>query len=269
MNRFWLFSLFCFIGVACTTSPLGRKQFIAVSDSQMDQMGVQAFEELKKSDPIDSDPRTVRYIRCIVDPLTQTAQDQTSMTQWEVVVFKKKEANAFALPGGKIGVHTGILKVARSDAQLAAVVGHEIGHVIAKHGAERVSQQFGAQLGMGVLSIFTSDSEHHNTLMGLLGAGTQIGILLPFSRTQESEADLIGLDLMSRSGFDPQESVALWRNMMAAAGGKAPPQILSTHPASENRIRELQAHMDEALAKYAQARAAGRSPQCDRSQLRL
>jgi predicted Zn-dependent protease len=252
--------------VACVTSPLGRKQLILVSSSQMNQMGVQAFSELKAKTPIDHDPKKMNYVECIVKPLTEvTSRFYSNVPQsWEVVIFQDETANAFALPGGKIGVHTGILKTAQTDAQLAAILGHEIGHVIAQHGAERVSQQAGTQLGLIALGAITPDNPKKNKLMGLLGVGIQLGVILPFSRTQESEADLIGLDLMGRAGFDPTQSIELWKNMMAAAGGKSPPEWLSTHPAGENRIKNLSQHMDPALRFYQEAKNQGMTPSCIR-----
>ncbi len=252
--------------IACATSPLGRKQLMLVSGSQMDSMGAQAFQQLKAKTPIDSDPIKMQYVQCIVKPLTEVAtQHYTHLpSSWEVVVFQDESSNAFALPGGKIGVHTGILKTAQTDAQLAAVIGHEIGHVIAQHGAERMSQQAGTQLGLIALGAITPDNPKKNMLMGLLGVGIQVGVILPFSRTQESEADLIGLDLMAQAGFDPTQSVELWKNMMAAAGGKSPPEWLSTHPAGESRIRNLGEHMLPALNHYQAAQSAGQLHRCPR-----
>jgi predicted Zn-dependent protease len=244
--------------VACATSPTGRSQLIALPDSQLDQMGIQSFDQLKKDTPIEADPSWNAYVKCIALPVAAQARADGN---WEVVVFKDETPNAFALPGGKIGVHTGILKVAKSDAQLAAVLGHEVGHVIARHGNERVSQQMAAQLGMALVS---ASGKVSDGVVGLLGAGAQVGILLPFSRTQESEADVIGLDYMSRAGFDPRESIELWKNMAAASGGKSPPQWLSTHPSNQARMDGLQAHMTESMAKYEQAKAAGRHPTCSR-----
>lgn len=202
-------------------------------------MGHQSFEELKRSTPIETDARMTAYVRCVVLPITREAHDDTGVRDWEIVVFKENSANAFALPGGKIGVHTGILPIARTPGQLAAVLGHEIGHVIARHGNERVSEGLVAQMGMGVAAALSQDHPQHQLLMGLLGAGTQVGVMLPHSRAHESEADLIGQNLMAKAGFDPQESVALWRNM-AAAGGGQPPEFLSTHPAHGTRIQALQ-----------------------------
>ena len=171
--------------------------------------------------------------------------------------------NAFALPGGKIGVHTGILKVANSADQLAAVLGHEVGHVIARHGAERVSQSVATQGGLALADIMLDrKSESRSLIMAGLGLGAQFGILLPFSRKHESEADEIGLYLMANAGFDPEHSVELWRNMAKASGG-APPEFLSTHPSNTSRISGLQSRMSKAKALYNNAQAAGKNPDCD------
>jgi predicted Zn-dependent protease len=258
-------------GLGCATSPLGRTQLMLVPDSQIDQMGKDAFQQLKIKEAVDTHSGNNKYVHCIVDPLIASTQAKNSTQHlpdaWELVVFKSDAVNAFALPGGKIGVYTGLLEVAQTDAQLAAVLGHEIGHVVAHHGAERMSHQAGTQLGMAALGQLTRDNPHRDLILGLLGVGAQVGIILPYSRTQESEADLVGLDLMANAGFDPRESVALWKNMMAASGGKSPPEVLSTHPASESRIVSLQQRMPAALSVLAEARAQGRMPVCDRSML--
>ncbi len=253
--------LFSFL-TACATSPLGRSQLILVPESQMDQMGAQAFQQLKGKEPVETNSQMKEFVRCVVEPLLRVSGSQIPANQWEIVVFRNQDANAFALPGGKIGVYTGILKVAKTDAQLAAVLGHEIAHVLAHHGAERVSQQAGTQIGLAALGAVTKDNPKSNLLMGLLGVGIQVGVLLPFNRAQESESDLMGLDLMARAGFEPRESVKLWENMASSSGGKRPPEWLSTHPANETRIQTLQNHMAGAQDKYAQVHAAGTAPQC-------
>ena len=250
--------------VACVTSPLGRKQLMLVPDSQMDQMGAQAFDQLKQTTPADKDPATNKYVQCIVDALAPVTSPQTNVSKWDVVVFKDKQVNAFALPGGRIGVYDGILSVAKTDAQLAAVLAHETGHVIAKHGGERVSQQAGTQLGLAALGAISPNNPKSQMLLGLLGVGAQVGILLPFGRTQETEADVIGIHDMAKAGFDPRHSVELWKNMMAASGGGGPPEFLSTHPANQTRIDALQAQMPQALQEYEAAKAAGRKPVCPR-----
>lgn len=257
--------LFVFL-TACSSSPLGRKQLTVLPDSQMNQMGGQSFDQMKKQVPIEKDPAVNAYVKCVALPLTIAAVDGTGVSDWEIVVFKDASANAFALPGGKIGVHTGLLPVAKTSGQLAAVLGHEIGHVIARHGNERVSEALGVQLlATGVGAAF-NDKKYQPLILAGLGLGAQVGILLPHSRTQESEADLIGLDLMATAGFDPHESVELWKNMSVASGGKAPPQFLSTHPANATRIQSLQERVPQEMPKYEAARKAGRAPSCPRPQ---
>lgn len=249
---------------ACSTSPLGRKQLTALPDSQMNEMGVQSFDQLKKETPIEKDPAINAYVRCVALPITRAALDGTGVADWEIVVFKDANANAFALPGGKIGVHTGLLPVAKTSAQLATVLGHEVGHVIARHSNERVSEALGLQLLSTAAAITFKDKAYQPAILAGLGIGAQYGIVLPHSRGQESEADLIGLDLMATAGFDPRESVDLWKNMMVASGGKSPPQFLSTHPSSESRIQNLQERIPQNLLKYEAVEKAGHAPVCPR-----
>ncbi|MCM2323196.1 MAG: M48 family metallopeptidase [Oligoflexia bacterium] len=252
---------------ACSTSPLGRKQLLLVPEATMDAMGAQAFQQLKATTPTESGAAVNAYVRCVALPITELTRSQLGDTKWEIVVFKDESANAFALPGGRIGVHTGLLKVATTSAQLAAVIGHEVGHVIARHGAERVSEGLAAQGGLALIDAFvlgkSMGDDQRGLIMGALGVGAQFGVLLPHSRGQESEADLIGLDLMARSGFDPAQSVELWKNM-ARQGGKSPPEFLSTHPATDNRIESLEAQLPEATPKYQKALASGHRPDCKR-----
>ncbi|MDX1431150.1 MAG: M48 family metallopeptidase [Gammaproteobacteria bacterium] len=243
---------------ACATSPTGRNQLIIMPASQMDAMGVQAFNQIRAEQKVEADPAINRYVQCIADAITREVTDYDA--EWEVVVFQDETPNAFALPGGKMGVHTGMLKVAANQDQLAAVMGHEVGHVLAQHSNERVSQQQVANIG---LTVAGQAGQLSQATMTALGIGAQYGVLLPFSRTQESEADIIGLDLMSRAGFDPRESVELWRNMASQGGGK-PPEFLSTHPADSTRIANLRSKMDPAMAKYRQAAAQGKKPACKR-----
>lgn len=241
----------------CATSPTGRRQLVLVDDADMNQMGAEAFEEMKKQTPIDSGAAVNTYVNCIVNALLAVTEDTTGVSSWEVVVFRDNTANAFALPGGKIGVHTGILPVAKTAGQLAAVLGHEIGHVVARHGNERVSQN---QAGNTVLGAVGAVVENE-AVLGAIGAGAQFGVLLPFSRAHESEADVIGQELMAKAGFDPAESVKLWENM-AALGGDQPPQIMSTHPSHDTRIAELREGLVQNTILYQQAQNEGRRPNC-------
>jgi predicted Zn-dependent protease len=257
----YLFPIIFFVMfiTACATSPLGRSQLMMVPESQVDTMGVQAFASMKQQTPIDRNPKQNAYVNCVVRPILQEIGGQ-----WEVVVFNDDTPNAFALPGGKVGVHTGILRVARDQNQLATVLGHEVAHVLSKHSNERISQQLAVQQGLNVLqAVGNPTSQSGQMLMGLLGVGAQYGIILPYSRVQESEADLFGLELMARAGFDPRESIQLWKNMEQAGGGQ-PVEFLSTHPSHETRIRDLEKHMPKALQLYQAAQAAGKHPQCGR-----
>jgi predicted Zn-dependent protease len=250
--------------LSCSTTPTGRETLTMMPDSYMDNMGSQSFEEMKKQIPRETDPRTVAYVNCIANAVSREASGQAGVGEWEIVVFKSNEVNAFALPGGKIGVYTGLLAVAKTPSQLAAVLGHEVGHVIAKHSNARVSRTIitqGLVMSAGLLS---KDNPNRNLILAGLGLGAQFGVLLPFDRGDESEADVIGLQLMSNAGFDPRESVELWKNM-AAAGGGQPPEFMSTHPSHESRIRGLQSKMGDALGLYQGARARGKNPTCSRN----
>lgn len=241
---------------ACATSPLGRRQLKLMSGNEVSNMGASAFQEIKKETPQSSDASQQRYVRCVAGAITAAVSAPNAPSQWEVVVFKDDDANAFALPGGKIGVNTGILKIAKNQDQLATVLGHEVAHVLAEHANERVSQQMVAGTLMQVAGQ-TMDP----TLVAALGMGAQVGVLLPFSRTQESEADLLGLDLMASAGFDPRESTKFWQNMESAGGGGTP-EFLSTHPSGQTRTGDLQGRIAQAMPLYEKAVAAGHRPKC-------
>ena len=260
-----LVTLLIGLGLACATSPTGRRQIMLVSDAQMEQMGAEAFAQLKSEQKVSTDAATNRYVGCVARSITGVLSAEETQGGWEVVVFEDDAANAFALPGGKIGVHAGLLKVATNQDQLATVIGHEVAHVIANHSAERVSDQMAVQLGAqgaGALLGAAGDptSPLHGLALGALGIGAQ-GVVLKFSRTHESEADEIGLEYMARAGFDPRQSVSLWQNM-AASGGARAPEFLSTHPSPETRIRDLQARIPQVLPLMQQAHASGRRPSC-------
>lgn len=251
---------------ACATSPTGRNQLILVGDEQMQEMGVSSFQQIKSDKKISRNRNKQRYVTCVADNIITALPDQWSNRQWEVVVFDDETANAFALPGGKIGVHTGLLDIAETPSQLAAVIGHEIAHVLARHGAERVSLQVAAQTGLQLADVMARQrvegSTEQQILMAGLGIGTQVGVLLPFSRAHESEADQYGLNLMARAGFNPADSIQLWQNMDKASQGQRPPEFLSTHPEPANRITALQKYLPEARKLQQQAHQNGRKPGC-------
>jgi predicted Zn-dependent protease len=247
--------------LACQTSPLGRNQLILVSDAQLEQMGGTAYQQIKQETPVSKNGRVNAYVSCVALAVT-SALDANAADHWQVTVFHDDQANAFALPGGRIGVYDGLLKVANNQDQLATVIGHEVAHIKAHHPAERISEQFAAETGLQLAQLASgAPSPAKDQLFGLLGLGAQVGILLPFSRAQESEADLVGLDLMARAGFDPRESVVLWNNM-AKSGKSQPPEFLSTHPSGSRRIQDLQARMPLALGIAQTAQAQRRAPNC-------
>ncbi len=246
---------------ACATSPTGRNQVLLYSESQLAQMGDQAFSGMKEELKISNKPVQNSYVECVARSITAQVPATVFSGQWEVVVFDDEQVNAFALPGGKIGVYTGLLEVAKNQHQLAAVIGHEVGHVIAEHGNERMSQSTLINLGTQAVGQVLAANEvaQSGPIMAAIGLGMQVGVQLPFSRTHESEADVIGLELMAKSGFNPRQSVDLWQNMDKASSGNRPLELLSTHPSPQSRIKNLQAHMNSALAQY---KSAPNRPNC-------
>lgn len=237
---------------ACSSSPTGRNQVILFSDSEMSQLGSQSFEQLKKTETVSHDPKINTYVKCVADAITKQVPQQESFTSWEVVVFDSPQVNAFALPGGKIGVYTGLLNVATNQDQLATVLGHEVAHVLANHGNERMSRSQITNTGLQISDVALSSSgygKYRDLTMGALGLGVQYGITLPYGRTQESEADIMGIDLMAKAGFDPNQSIQLWKNMSKASGGNQPPELLSTHPSHSTRINDLSTEIKQ-LPKY-------------------
>ncbi|HAS63591.1 MAG TPA: Zn-dependent protease [Vibrio sp.] len=241
---------------ACSSSPTGRNQLLLFSDSDMTNLGAQSFEQMKQKQKISTDAKLNNYVQCVAMAVTRQVPKQPSFQNWEVVVFDSDQVNAFALPGGKIGVYTGLLKVAKNEDQLATVIGHEIAHVLADHSNERLSQSQLANTGLQLTSVALGSSEYaqyREATMAALGLGVQVGVLLPYGRTQESEADIVGLDLMAKAGFDPRESVTLWHNMAKASQGQQPPELLSTHPSHSTRIRDLTQTMQQ-LPNYSMAK---------------
>ncbi len=250
---------------ATTTSPTGRRQVVGgVSQAELDQLGARAFTETKAKQTLSQDSKQNAYVQCVVNALVAQLPQQYRGVRWETALFVEKEPNAFALPGGKVGVNSGIFTVAKNQDQLAAVLGHEIGHVISRHHEERLTRQMGTQAGLGIIGALAG-AAYGDTAASAVNQFGSLGaqglILLPNSRTQETEADVVGQRLMAEAGFDPAQAVNLWQNMQAASGGRSP-QWLSTHPDPANRIRELQRDVAALAPVYQQARAAGRVPRC-------
>jgi metalloendopeptidase OMA1, mitochondrial len=244
-----LLSVVLLLPAACTQAPVtGRQQFILVSEDQMDQAGAQAYRQVIRKEGVARDQELQRRVETVGARIARVS-GIIANAKWEFTVIDDQTPNAFALPGGKVAVNVGLFKVVQNDDQLAAVLGHEIAHVAARHAAERVSQQMIEQGGLQVLGAATQSQ----AIVQLATAAATVGITLPYSRTQEAEADEIGLMYMARAGFDPRQAIALWQNMERAAG-EGPIEFLSTHPSPGSRIERLQALMPKALAEY---RAAG------------
>jgi predicted Zn-dependent protease len=236
---------------ACEHVPItGRSQLQMISERDEVGMGLSAYQDVLKKEKISHDPALNERVTRIGSRIA-AATGRTDY-KWEFKVIENdKMINAFCLPGGKVAVYTGLLPVARDDAGLAAVIGHEVAHAIARHGGERVSQQLLVE-GLAVAAAMsTQDPQKANLYAGLLGAGATVGILLPYSRLQESEADRLGLIYMARAGYDPHAARDLWLRMAEASKGKGrPPEFLSTHPADATRIRDIERLLPEAMSYY-------------------
>ena len=247
---------------ACSTSPTGRSQLMVVSDSQMSQMGLSSFNEMRKQGKFVDAPRERAYASCVSNALIAVLPPPWNTQQWEVQIVGDDTANAFALPGGRIGVNKGMFKLANNQDQLAVVLGHELSHVVARHGAERVSDNLATQAAVTAGSAYAGTrGVSPDTVAAALGMGAQVGILLPFSRTQEAEADTLGQRYMAQAGFDPRAAVTLW-DKMGAQGGSKPPAFLSTHPSSGKRSQVLGQQAQTLLPVYQRARTNGHAPNC-------
>ncbi len=250
------------LAAGCAIVPeTGRKQVMLVSGQQEMQLGLSSFDQLKKDQPISKDAAANALVQKVGKRIAAVAPLPNA--QWEFVVFESKEANAFCLPGGKVGVYTGLLPITRDEAGLATVIGHEVAHAVAHHGAERMSQEMLRQTGGELLAsgLANSDPRTQALVTTVYGLGTQLGAILPYSRLHESEADNMGLTYMARAGYDPEAAVGFWQRFAEfnkQGGGASTPTFLRTHPVDETRIRQLQALMPVAKAEYQKAIGPGR-----------
>ncbi|WP_020507537.1 M48 family metallopeptidase [Lamprocystis purpurea] len=247
----------------CASAPeTGRRQLLMIDSAREAQLGLSAFEKTKRETPIARNRQANAQLQSVGRRIARVAKVPNA--RWEFVLFDDKAPNAFALPGGKVGVNTGILPITRDETGLATVVAHEIAHVSARHGAERMSQGMAMQVGGAILSAALGASGYggatQDLAMQAYGVVGQVGVLLPYSRTQESEADRIGLLYMARAGYDPREAVAFWQRFQAynsRRGGGGSLEFLSTHPLDAKRIAQLKAHLPQALAEYRKAGGQG------------
>jgi len=235
---------------SCTTAPYtGRRQLMIMSASEETQLGLAAYKEVLAESQLSSNSRLNEMVKRCGNRIAAVAERPDF--EWEFNVIRSDQANAFALPGGKVAFYTGILPVAKNVDGIAVIMGHEIAHAIARHGAERMAQQQLLQWGQLAVGMASGDLDRgtQQMIMGAFGLGAQYGALLPFSRKHESEADYIGLLYMARACFDPREAPKLWQRMAEASskGGKNPAEFMSTHPSPETRIRQFEEWMPEAL----------------------
>jgi metalloendopeptidase OMA1, mitochondrial len=237
----------------CTTIPItGRQVFRALPDELTDGMGVQAYAEMKTSTPVSTSRLDSSVVEQVAMRVAKTSEEKF---QWEVTLFDEPQTvNAFCMPGGKMGVYTGILPVAQTEAGLAAIMGHEVAHAVARHGSERMAQELLVNLGLTAAAISLGNSQHRGLILQALGLGAKLGGTLPFSRLHESEADHMGLVYMARAGYDPREAVELWKRM-AQKGGHVPGllSLLSTHPDPLDRAKQLEKLLPTVLPIYEQS----------------
>ncbi|HEX7862306.1 MAG TPA: M48 family metallopeptidase [Verrucomicrobiae bacterium] len=250
------FSVLLMLFVACETAPItGRRQLNFIGAGQEMQLGMSEFEKMKESTPISRDPALNELVQRVGRKIAAAANEDLPGAQWEFVVFDSEQANAFCLPGGKVGVYKGILPITRDEEGLAVVIGHEVAHAAARHGAERMSQALAAQTGGQLLGVALSSADPRVQSLFQLAypIGAQVGVLLPYGRKQESEADRIGLHYMARAGYNPEAAVGFWQRFSAyneSKGGKGGPAFLRTHPVDEVRIRQIQEWLPAAKAEY-------------------
>ncbi len=248
------FGVMALLLVSCTTVPeTGRKQLTLFSSAQEMELGLTSFQQMKKDVPLSKDSQLNALMQRVGWRIAAVAELPNA--QWEFLVFESKEANAFCLPGGKVGIYTGILPITKDEAGLATVIGHEVAHAVARHGNARMSEALVMQ-GVGQLlgaALSASDSRVQAASMLAYGLGTQVGRALPHSRLQESEADHIGLLYMARAGYNPEAAIGFWQRFAEynrTAGGGGTPAFLRTHPLDETRIQQLRDWMPEAKAGY-------------------
>ena len=246
--------------MACSTVPVtGRRSLSLVSDSELASMSLTAYRKIMEESELSADPKQLALVRRVGWRIADATEQyllqhgySTEGYEWEFnVLLDDDTVNAWAMPGGKVAVYTGLLPLTQDDAGLATVLGHEVAHVLARHGNERMSQSMVVGMGGTLLSVVLGESSGAGSkaLLSSYGVATQVGVLLLFSRKHESEADRIGLTLMAIAGYDPRAAIPFWERMNEQSGDR-PPAFLATHPAPANRIEAIRSYLPEALAVY-------------------
>ncbi|MBL1213775.1 MAG: M48 family metallopeptidase [Ignavibacteriae bacterium] len=247
---------------SCSTVPVtGRSQLNVIPSSELMSMSFQQYDQFLKENKLSTNRKQSAMIKRVGDKISKAVEqyfaqnnmsDELKGYQWEFNLVENDQVNAWAMPGGKVVFYTGILPITKTEAGVAVVMGHEVAHAVAEHGGERMSHQVVQQFGGMALSKLLE--EESDALQGILltayGVGSQVGVMLPFSRLHESEADHLGLIFMAMAGYNPQEAVNFWQRMADAKGGEAPPEWLSTHPSDQTRIDDLKKAIPEAMKYY-------------------
>jgi predicted Zn-dependent protease len=258
---FFVLSIFL---IACSKNPLsGKKQLKLLPEAELQNMATTEYKQFLSTTKVvgntnNRDAEMVKRVGQRIVGAVEAYYKEIGKSadlagyKWEVNLVEDKAVNAWCMPGGKIVVYTGILPITQNEAALAAVMGHEVSHALLQHGNQRMSQGILQQLGGVALSVAVANKpqETQNLFLGAYGAGSQVGVLLPFSRKHELEADRYGLIFAAMAGYNPQEAIALWERMEKASAGQSPPEFMSTHPAEARRIDQLKKYMPEALARY-------------------
>ena len=259
-KQIWMMGLAGILFISgCTTAPItGRRQLKLIPDSTMIAQSVAGYQEVIDEGPLSENVQQSEMVKRVGARISAaveqyfTEQGQPELLDgfaWEFNLIEKDEANAWCMPGGKVAFYTGILPFTQDETGLAVVMGHEIAHAVAGHSAERVTQQLLQQGGGLLLTKFTEDSENRDAIMAVYGLGSELGVILPYSRLHENEADRLGLIFMAMAGYDPQTAVTFWTRM-SKSGSSKPPEFLSTHPSDETRIRKIQENLPEAQQYY-------------------
>jgi predicted Zn-dependent protease len=250
--------------ISCSTVPItGRKQLSLIPESQMLSMSFSQYDQFLKDNKESNDPQKTALVKKVGERIASAVEkyltdhgmaNEVQNYKWEFHLIESNEVNAWCMPGGKVVVYTGILPITQDENGLAVVLGHEISHAVAKHGDERMSQALVAQLGGMALqeALKSKPQQTQQIFLAAYGVGAQVGVLLPFSRTQESEADHLGLIFMAMAGYDPHGAITFWERMMKMNTGSKPPEFLSDHPADQTRINDIKAEMPEAMKYFNQ-----------------
>jgi predicted Zn-dependent protease len=251
-----LSAILLFICGCATVAHTDRTQLMMVSEENEVAMGNEAWQQVMASEKLSTDAEKIHTVERIGGNIVKSLGTTANKYPWEFKVIESDTANAFALPGGKVAVYSGLFKYAANDAELAAVMGHEIAHVIARHGAERMSHQMALQVGGAIAAAFMQESQVQNMdlWMQAYGVAANVGAILPYSRKHEYEADYLGLLYMAKAGYDPRAAIAFWNKFSDPSKESALTAFLSTHPMSSDRIQEMNRRMPEALAYYQQSR---------------